>query len=296
MSGGMENYGRTVEIITGIQDLIGYRTLHLPVTLSSDPNQPKVSATVNYALDGTPGNAAVNIYGPPPEMVKDLLSGERAFLRISAGYNGVLKEVFSGRPTKDGTKAVRLEDGGVRLTISALSGGSKYRLATVRISERYAKVRPLFERVVKEAGWQMGRNDIPEALEYPRGICWPGDASELLKRMATYAGCELLISGDVISVIDPTKDLPDGVEEVPFFSSWNRNLIGSVAHTDKGVTFSALLEDGSLRPGKQVVLGYYSIATNEPVQERGVLRDTSFHISTHEDAFRIQGVLRPVRR
>lgn len=296
----MEQFGRSIEVVAGIQGSEGFQVTADPATLSATGRPPRIDFRVTDKADGKPTRGSVTLYNPPDELISDLLSGEDAFLRLSAGYRGNIEPLFSGEPIRDGSGVTRSERGDLQLTVAALAGGARFRDATFSASlAGRQSVRDLAERFATEGGWRIGRNDIPTSAVYPRGFFDAGDTVAALERLARYTGMDLAFSGSTVNFLDMRTDPPAGAESVPLFSSKTGiegpgNLVGSVQRTDEGLKFRAFLV-GGLAPGDQALVEHYDYVRREFVRERLVLRDVTYVGSNYGRQFYIEGVGRAVQ-
>lgn len=290
-----ELFGRVIEVVTGIQGDEGFKVTAEPTVLTNKPSL-RVDFHAQYKTDGKPSKGRAVIFNPPDQMIADLLEGERSFLSISAGYVDRFGTVFAGIPVRDGTDVVKTSGGDVKLTVTAVSGGPRYRRAVAELSlGGRQKAKDVAEQVVNDAGWEIGKNEIDDAIVYPRGFAFAGNASEALHAIARKAQVEVSIVGDRVDLLNPIA-VTNNAEEVTKFSSRpdRANLIGQVTKTDKGLRFRGLLEPDVL-PGTQVVLEYFDLRKGDWVEERVVLREVTYKGSNYGKDFYIDGIGRPIR-
>lgn len=295
MSDAQELFGRVIEVTAGIQGEEGFRIVALPTTEDSRGSL-RVDFHAQYKPDGKPSKAQAIIYNPPDRMIHDLLEGERAFLSISAGYLGRFGEVFTGSPVRKGTEVTRTSGGDIKLVIAAVSGGSRYRTAAVRLSRSgRPRVKDIAEEVVTQAGWTMGRNEIDPALVYTRGFSVAGAGSEAVAAVARRGRVDVSMAGDTVHLLDPVLDTRAGVRVAKFSARPDRrNLIGDVTKTDKGLRFRGLLEANML-PGDQAVLEYFDFGKGAWVTTRVILVEVTYRGSNYARDHFIEGVGRPLR-
>lgn len=282
-------FGRVIQVITGIQGQPGFKVLAEPLIVTDIPAL-RVDFNVKYTTDGKPSKATAVIYNPPDQMIADLLEGENAFLGISAGYVGRYGDIFSGIPVRDGTDVEKASGGDVKLTIAALSGGPRYRTALAQISlAGRQQAKDIAEKLVIDAGWTMGRNDIDPAIVYPRGYVSTGNAAENILAVARYSKTEFTIIGDEVSFLGISSDAGANQQEVTKFSSKPDlgNLIGNVSRTDKGLKFRGLLEPG-IYPGSLVSLEHYDLRKRDWVNERVILREVTYVGSNYGSDFFVE--------
>tara|TARA_Y100001973_G_scaffold92076_1_gene141396 strand:- start:92 stop:997 length:906 start_codon:yes stop_codon:yes gene_type:complete len=290
-------YGRRVEVIVGLQGKPGYSLVSASPLLSMEPAYRIDFAVTDAVGDGKPAQAVVTICNPPKRLVADLLTGEKAFISIAAGYGDRAGLLFAGKPLRDGVEFSR-ESADTKLKITAMTGGTAYRdtYSTISLNSN-AVVVSLVEQLCKEMGFTIVKNDIPTSLTYPRGFSHAGTAASALSRLSRYAKVHMSISATgEVRFLDPNNDqvLASSQEKVPLFSSITGTLIGMVSKTDKGTKFRGLLISG-LSPGKQVVLEHYDALGRSLVRSTLVLRDVKYDGSTEKKNFYVTCVGRVVK-
>jgi hypothetical protein len=289
-------HGRRITIVAGIQGQPGTQISTTPWQTTGETSL-HVAFHTTASTDGQPDRGVVEIFNPPLKMAKDLLNppvGTGTFLSVVAHYENVAPAViFAGVPIPGG---VELEKAGgdFRLVISALSGGTRFRDAAVRVGLRgRVLVRAAATFLANDAGWHIERNDIPPTLAYPRGVSFGGSAAAALAKVAAYANCELRYgSGDGTGVDfisrDPTL-LPNQTT-APEFSTARGNLVETPTRNDEGmISFKGLIVPG-VAVGGQALLTYPDVLNpGSNRTDRLQLTEISYKGANNEREFYILG-------
>lgn len=292
-------FGRHIVIHAGKQGQEGTRIETFPVNLTGERTHSlHVEFAVTASTDGAPARLDLTLYNPPEKLVNDMLSPSgTGFVSVAAGYiDQPDSEIFAGSPVPGGARLTR-EGGDIVLTIEALSGGTRYRDASVVLGRRgRVLARALAEQVATDAGWTVGRNEIPADLVYTRGYAATGSAARVLEQIAYYADVEVVYPyGDLVEFLDPNKVIPPGFEQGVRFSTAAGNLIGYPTYDNEGRwSFDGLISPG-LAVGRQVVLRVPDLMAKDTfVDIRLQIQELSFKGSNFNNEFYVHGVGRRV--
>lgn len=294
----MMAFGRHILIHAGKQGQEGTRIETHGVNLDGEGTPSlHVGFSVVSSSDGAPARADIQIFNPPERLVRDMLAPGVGFVSVAAGYGDQADaQVFAGSPVPGGARFTR-EAGDLLLTIEALSGGTRYRDASVALGRQgRVTARRVAQEIAEQAGWSVTRNEIDPDIVYPRGFASAGSVARTLEKIAAYAGVEVVYPfGDHIEFIDPAKTVPPGFEPGVRFSTKAGNLIGFPLQADDGRwSFDGLISPG-LAVGKQVVLESPDLLRrNTYVDMRLQIQELSFKGSNYMTEFYVHGVGRRV--
>lgn len=230
----MSLFGRIVELDIGTAGSAGKRFTGLHVDFR-----------VESGMNGEPGKAKITAYNLAEDTI-GRLQAPGAVVRLSVGYQGEpARLVFSGTPTKGGCK---IERRGADLVteIEAADGAPSY-AAQVRVAfSRPVTVAEVWAEALRQIGAPAGFVAAIPDRQLPRGVALQGAGRDVLARLATMAGGEVVIRDGAISLL--SRGQPSG-ESAIVFSSSTGNLIGAPSRTDDGVEVKALIAP-TMRPGR----------------------------------------------
>lgn len=231
-------------------------------TSSSDPNTAEVEI---YNLSETHRSMLQQYAGQPSTLFP---------LMIEAGYVGTKEMIFLG----DIESAESYKEGTTWITkILSADGGSKH--ASMRFNKSFAPgttVVAMLTEVIAAFGIGPG-NAIQMLAASPRGftvfqkgVVVTGRISNILDKYVGSAGFQWSIQNNQLQVLQPRMA---NLEPAVFLDS-TTGLIGSPEVGEKGrITFRSLLQ-GSIRPGRRVVLASTTAKGTYVVERARYIGDT----------------------
>ncbi len=282
------NFGRTVEVSVLIKSTGNETTFTcFPLRLSELP-RPNISAKVDYKTGGKTTKCVVKIINPPQRLVGELLgSGTQTVVRVSAGYDGVLDEVFLGAPIKEGVKYSANGGKDAELVLECSAGAKLYREAIASISHTGSiSARQLIQDVCDQANLRVfGLTEVPENVVYPSGYYATSNAFTLLEKIAFHTKTTITFIGEDEVLFTGRFTQPTGnFERVAFFDQEKAGVIGVPTLTDKGLKFRTLLR-GGIRPGDFVSVRYWNMLEQTYVTSTVRVSDVTFSLTTYGKDF-----------
>jgi hypothetical protein len=214
-----------------------------------------------------------------------LEAGTDGIFSIAGGFNGAAEPLFTGIPIRDGVRLSRQGDGSLILKFEGLAGGERLQRATISISiAGPVTAQQAIEAICAQTGHAVGRLDIEDAVVYPRGFVFSGRGRDAIRDVALATGSLLHYHGTGVELLQPNS--PPAGELATKFSEAQGNLLSRPHVTNRGLVFAGLL-DGRVIPGRQVVVEYSDLLTNEPISQRIVVQEVTFSGSSHTQQYQI---------
>lgn len=282
------NFGRTVEVSVLIKSTGEETTFSSFPLRFSDLPRPNIAAKVDYKTGGKTTKCVLKLVNPPQRLVGELLgSGTQTVVRVSAGYDGVLDEVFLGSPIKEGVKYTGNSGRDGELTLECSAGAKLYREAIASISHTGSiSARQLIQDVCEQANLKLfGLEEVPENVVYPSGYYATSNAFTLLEKIAAHTKTTLTFrSEDEVLFTGRLIQETGNFERVAFFDQERSGILGTPTLTDKGLKFRTLLR-GGIRPGDFVSVRYWNVREQTYVTSTVRVSDVTFSISTYGKDF-----------
>lgn len=238
---GIELFGRRAVLTVGTTQIDGLRmSFVIDQTDKPEPNGTEISV---YNLSETT-RGKVQDQGLP--------------LKLEAGYNEDISQIFDGDIRKDGVSS-RRDSADWITTFKALDGGEAFRNA--RIQESFAagtKLRPVLEKLAKSMGVGLGNSldklrggDVLGSLsEFFSGATLSGKSSAEMERMFRSVGYDYSVQDGELQV----TTLGSATDKTAILLSSETGLIGSPEPGAKAITKIRSLLQSDIRPRRKLKL------------------------------------------
>jgi len=211
----------------------------------------RIAFDVQHTRGRSPNSATIRVYNLSEASIA-AFRRDGALVRLLAGYEPEAPQLIFQGTVVDGGLEEKKKTVDRILKVEAQDGGRAIKSTRLNYAATTASnYRQVVERLAgKLDGIDVGRIDVPNDVELPRGAHISGPARDVLDRIAEGAGADWSIQDGKLRLIAKGDDTG---QRGALFSSTKGNLVGEPTKTDSGVEVTGLLVP-SLRPGDRFKL------------------------------------------